>query len=60
MFEQHSVLQRKLAEEARKRQAEEEEEKRKKAAEEKLQEQNKDRNGACPQTSQGALHSGWM
>eukprot|EP00913_Durusdinium_trenchii_P036007 g33689.t1 len=38
VFEQHSILQRKLAEDARKRQAEEEEERRKKALEEKAQE----------------------
>ena len=37
VFEQHSILQRKLAEDARKKQAEEEEEKRKRAAEEKEQ-----------------------
>ena len=37
VFEQHSILQRKLAEDARKKQAEEEEEKKKKAEEEKVQ-----------------------
>ena len=35
VFEQHSILQRKLAEDARKKQEQEEEEKKKKAAEEK-------------------------
>lgn len=38
VFEQHSILQRKLAEDARKKQEQEEEEKKKKAAEEKVQE----------------------
>lgn len=39
VFEQHSILQRKLAEDARKKQEQEEEEKKKKASEEKVQEQ---------------------
>ena len=47
VFEQHSILQRKLAEDARKKQEQEEEEKKKKAAEEKVQEKARQAAATC-------------